>query len=102
MNFDFSKAPKQVLDACQFGVSEHFIPMALFTGPQVFTFAMVPEDARNLRDVLNKSLELYERMYGRIPDSTKSVPSPIDLSRPFSPNPPDMRPPSKDVPPGGI
>lgn len=82
MQIDFNKVPKLVFDASQFGVNKHFIVMMISTGMQAQVFALVPEDAKNLRNAMNKTLDLYEQTYGKIPDSNASIPSPIDLSKP--------------------
>lgn len=83
MNFDFNKATKTLFDGSLFGLGKYFITMAIFAGPTVSCVAIVPEDAKRLRDVLSKTIEQYEMQYGEIPDSNQPVPSPVDLSKPL-------------------
>lgn len=88
--FNFNTAIKLLFDGSLFGVNRHFITMAIRTGQNASVYAIVPEDLKNLYDVLGKTIKLYEDQYGPIPDSMKPQPSPIDLSKPFKDDDPKL------------
>lgn len=76
---DFSKLEKVICDGTFLGVNKQFVTLAMYTGDKVSTFAMVPEDAKNLATVLIKTIETYEEKFGTIYVNTGPVPSPIQL-----------------------
>lgn len=78
-SFDFNKATTLLFSRCFFGVNKHYFTMAILAGMHSQCFALVPEDAKNLSNVLLKTIELYEQQHGPIPDSNKPTPSPIQL-----------------------
>lgn len=82
-NIDFNGAQKIIFDGAYTGLNKNFILLSIHTGPNSIVYALLPEDAKNLAKVLMNTCALYERQYGPIPDSTKPVPSPIDLSKGF-------------------
>ena len=79
-NFDFRTVPKLICEGTAMGINKHFFSFAIKTGPGINSFAMVPEDAKSFLEGLKKTVELYEVQFGPIPDTNKSIPSPIDMS----------------------
>lgn len=81
-NFNFNTAAKQICDGFIMGVSKHFISIALQIGQNVVAISLPPEGARDFAEAMKKTIEEYERQFGKMPETNKPVPSPIDLSKP--------------------
>lgn len=82
-NINFDEFPKTLYDGCVTGFSKHWITFAIFSGKTVpAVFALLPEDAVNMLKVMGSTLEKYVAVHGPIPDSSKPIPSPVDLSKP--------------------
>ncbi len=78
---DLSKAPKQFCDNINVGFNNEFFVMAISSGQTASVFALTPEHAKRLMQMLSHDISNYEKQFGELKTEWSSnIPSPIQVS----------------------
>ena len=75
---DLTQAPKQFCDNINLGFSDEFFLMAVSSGQTGVVYALTPQHAKRLSQMLVNNIEKYEKQFGELKTQwTENVPSPI-------------------------